>query len=210
MMRAMTTTFREFIGEFVYVYLDDIVIFSNSYEEHVTHLEKVCEALKSQSFQIREDKCQLFRKEINILGRVVKNGKVFVNDGHINKIKDFHTPKNKKQLQKFLGVINYVAPHLMHNSTIAAPLYDMTGKTSEWSWEPIHMQTFTRLKSLADEAISLTPFDPQQIASGKRRLFLITDASHVGIGPHSVMGPLSRTHHTTYAHSTAKSSIPPK
>jgi len=48
MMRAMTTTFREFIGEFVYVYLDDIVIFSNSYEEHVTHLEKVCEALKSQ------------------------------------------------------------------------------------------------------------------------------------------------------------------
>ena len=81
----------------------------------------------------------------------------------------------------FLGTVNYLAPHLPHNSTIIAPLTELTGN-APWRWDDLHQTAFDQVKRLCDFHVPITPTDYRQIEEGKTRVFLITDASRVGCG----------------------------
>ena len=81
----------------------------------------------------------------------------------------------------FLGVVNYLALHLPHNSTIIAPLTELTGK-APWRWDDLHQTAFDQVKRLCDFRVPITPTDYRQIKEGKTKVFLITDVSKVGCG----------------------------
>ena len=133
MMRNMTTLFGDLISDCVWVYLDDVIVYSQFNQEHLGHLREVFRRLQQAKFYLKLLKCQLMQKRIKLLGQTIENGKITAAKEKIECILDRKTPINRKQLQAFMGVINYVAPHLLHAATISAPLTELTGSGTQWN-----------------------------------------------------------------------------
>jgi hypothetical protein len=181
MMRCMNTILGEFIGKFVWVYLDDILIFSDTHAEHLQHLHQVFNELAKAQFFLKMEKCQFMTSELRLLGHIIKDHRIYPEPERLRKIEEWRKPTTKKQLQSFLGVINYVAPHLFHTSTVLAPLTGLTGKV-EWRWDALHDRAFDQIKDLCRKNVPLTPINYDKVKSGEHKVFLITDASRVGAG----------------------------
>ena len=81
-----------------------------------------------------------------------------------------------------MGVINYVASHLLHAATISAPLTELTGSGTQWNWDPMHDQAFAQLKYLATTNAPLKPLNYNNTKKKTTNVYLITDASRVGTG----------------------------
>ena len=118
MMRIMNTIFSDHLGDFIWIYLDDIVIFSNTKHEHIRHLRHVFDTLRTHEFYLRMDKCNLMTDEINLLGHTIRGNSITPTAERIREITDFKPPNDKKQLQKFLGTVNYIGGHLPHVATL--------------------------------------------------------------------------------------------
>jgi transposase InsO family protein len=182
MMRNMTTIFGDIIGDYVWVYLDDVIVFSRTREEHIRHLREVFTRLQENSFYLKIAKCQFMQKRIKLLGHYIENGKITPMKEQITKIQDWRTPTSKKQLQSFLGLVNYVAPHLPHSATVQGRLNELTGTTSTWQWNELHEAAFNDIKRLCDKSISLTPLNYDDVKNGRTNVYLVTDASRTGTG----------------------------
>src|SRR6266576_559544 len=183
MMRIMNTILSPYLGKLVWVYLDDILIFSNTKKEHIDHLRKIFGKLKEHRFYLRIDKCNLMMDEIEVLGHTIRGNKIMPSAEKITHIADFPTPKNKKQLQQFLGSVNYVGGHLPHIASVQAPLTELTG-TSAWEWNDLQDTAFAKTKEACRQNLPLSPINYDQITNTDTpdKLFLVTDASKVGVG----------------------------
>jgi hypothetical protein len=177
----MNTILGEFIGKFVWVYLDDILTFSDNHAEHLQHLRQVFNELAKARFFSKMEKCQFMISELRLLGHLIKDYRIYPEPERLRKIEDWRKPATKKQLQSFLGVINYAAPHLFHTSTVLGPLTELTGKV-EWRWDALHDRAFAQIKDLCRQNVPLTPINYDKIKAGAEQVFLITDASRVGSG----------------------------
>jgi hypothetical protein len=182
MMRNMTTIFGDIIGEYVWVYLDDVVVFSQSVQEHMQHLREIFKRLQNASFYLKLSKCQLMQKSIKLLRHTIENGKILPAPEKIRRIMDWEIPKTKKQLQAFIGLVNYVAPHLLHAATVTAPLTELTGSNAEWNWDHLHTQAFNQLQRLSETHAPIRPLNYKDAKSGNTNVYLVTDASSVGTG----------------------------
>jgi hypothetical protein len=182
MMRNMNAIFGDISGSYVWVYLDDIVVFSKTKEEHLHHLREIFKRLQKAEFYLKLHKCQFMQKRIKLLGHVIEDGKIMAADEHIQKILEWEQPKNKRQLQALIGLVNYVAPHLPHAATITAPLTELTGAKRQWSWDDMHTHAFNQLKQLCGEKAALRPLNYKDIQNGNSNVFLVTDASRLGTG----------------------------
>jgi len=127
MIGNMTAIFGDRICEIVWVYLDDVIVFSQIRQQHIEHLREVFKRLEIASFYLKLQKCQFTQKWIKILEHTIENGKISVTKEQIVHILDGKIPMNRKQQQSFIGLLNYGAPHFPHTSTVAAPLTELTG-----------------------------------------------------------------------------------
>lgn len=182
MMRNMTKIFGDIIGKYIWVYLDDVIVFSNNHTQHISHLREVFQRLQENSFYLKLEKCQFMLKRIKLLGHYIERGRIVPAKEQIEKIQDWRSPTSRKQLQSFIGLVNYIAPHLPHAATIQSQLTELTGSNVEWEWLPMHEHAFNQLKRLCDQSISLKPLDYEQIKKGSLNAYLVTDASKVGTG----------------------------
>jgi hypothetical protein len=182
MMRNMTKIFGDIIGIYVWVYLDDIIVFSDNKTDHISHLREIFRRLQENSFYLKLEKCQFRLKRIKLLGHYIEEGRIIPAREQIRKIQDWRSPTTKKQLQSFIGLVNYIAPHLPHAATLLSQLTELTGSTNEWEWLPMHEHAFKNLKRICDESKALKPLDYEQIKKGRVNVFLVTDASKVGTG----------------------------
>src|ERR1043165_2229139 len=126
-------------------------------------------------------KYQILMEELRLLGHLIKGHRITPLPERISKILDWKEPTNKKELQSFLGVLNYIAPHLPHSSTILAPLTELTGN-AQWRWDSTQSQAFNQIKKLCNHYIPLSPINYDKVWSGEEKIYLITDASRVGVG----------------------------
>jgi hypothetical protein len=177
----MTTILGEYLGIFVWVYLDDVIVYSETQSEHVEHLRLVFQKLRRNRFFLSLDKCQFLQEKIKLLGHVIEGNRIHPCPERISKIKEWKTPTTKKELERFLGVINYIAPHLPHVSTIRATLTDLTGK-AQWGWTPTHQEAFDQLRHLAGRSVALKPLQYDQVMNRQTKAYLVTDASKLGTG----------------------------
>ena len=175
--RLMNNLFGD-ANDHVSAYLDDIVIYSKTWEEHLTHLEEVLGKLEKEGLTLKAKKCQMGMKECLYLGHTVGNGKVLPEKAKVQAIQEFLTPKLKKHVRSFLGLAGYYRRFVAHFSTIAAPLSDLTknDRPNKVKWEGGEEEAFNQLKqSLVSQPVLQGPqYD--------RPFFLQTDASDVGIG----------------------------
>ena len=109
-------------------YLDDLVIFSQSWTDHLEHLQSILLRLREAGLTVKPKKCQFGMKECVYLGHVVGNGTVKPEHGKLEAVQDFPTPETKSQVRAFLGLTGYYRRFIPDYSSIAAPLTDLTRK----------------------------------------------------------------------------------
>lgn len=130
----MNDIFRELIdGGHVVVYLDDILIFAETREHHDRLLRSVMEILRAHKLYLHLEKCAFAQSTVEYLGHIIGNGEVRMDPGKVAAVRDWPIPKNKKELQKFLGFCNYYRRFVVAYSEAARPLHRLMGK-EDWVW----------------------------------------------------------------------------
>ncbi|KAL0147695.1 hypothetical protein M9458_057004 [Cirrhinus mrigala] len=169
--------FRDMLNRWVIVYIDDILIFSNSYAEHIQHVRSVLQRLIEHRLYAKQEKCQFHQETIAFLGYIISPEGVAMDDTKVNAVRDWPRPKTLKELQRFLGFSNFYRRFIRNFSTVAAPLTSMIKKGDvRLTWSPIAVQAFHDLRQRFTTAPILRHPDP-------RLPFLVeVDASCTGVG----------------------------
>jgi hypothetical protein len=149
--------------EFVVVYLDDILIFSDNEAQHETHLHQVLQILRENQLYASKEKSEFFRKQISFLGHeILEGGFIKPNLEKIQAISDWPAPKNLKELQSFLGFVNFYRRFISDVSKRAAPLFQLLRKECTFAWTSECEVAFNFLKqSLTTSPVLLIP-DPDK------------------------------------------------
>jgi len=119
-LRLMNNIFGELLGKCCLIYMDDIMVYSTSLQEHVTDLEKVFKKLAEANFKLQLDKTAFLKKEVEYLGHVVTQKGIRPNP--IEAIKRFEIPKIRKQIKSFLGLLGYYRKFIRDFAAITKPL----------------------------------------------------------------------------------------
>ena len=130
----LNDVFYDYIDQFVVIYLDDIVIYSDSLEEHQEHLKMVFKRLREHSLYVKREKCEFCSMEINFLGHMVGNGTVRMDQKKVQAILDWAVPTKVAELRSFLGLANYDHKFVAGYSKKVAPLTDLLKKDQLWVW----------------------------------------------------------------------------
>lgn len=162
---------------FVAVYLDDIVIFSKTWQNHLKHVHEVLGRLRKNHLTAKLKKCQFAEKECTYLGHVVGNGQVKPDPEKLKAVKQYPTPATKQQVRGLLGLTGYYRKFIGGYAKLAAPLTDLTKKQSpdRVIWTPQCEGALEKLK----EIICLSPI--LMNPDFQRTFILQTDASNRGV-----------------------------
>jgi transposase InsO family protein len=167
------------LGKYVAVYLDDILIYSRSPQEHVQHLREVLTVLREQRLFARVDKCHFNKSELKYLGHVVGAEGIKVDPSKIAAVTAWPQPQNVSEVRSFLGLATYFRRFIQGFSTLARPLYALTRKVGDrpsWVWDATCTASFEGLKSALTEAPVLA------LPDWSKPFEVVTDASVHGTG----------------------------
>lgn len=182
--RVMDNVLREHIGVRCLVYMDDIIIYSTSLQEHLINLKKVLETLRKYNLKIQLDKCEFLQKEVAFLGHVVTPEGVKPNPEKINAIRNWPLPNNEKELRAFLGVIGYYRKFIKDFAKISKPLTQQLRKGETIRHTADFISAFQRCKEI------LTSSHVLQYPDFSKRFILTTDASNFALGAVLSQGPI--------------------
>ena len=124
--RLMTCCFGDLNFTHLLIYLDDLIIFSKTFDEHLERLQLVFSRLQEHGLKLKPSKCQLMRKEVQYLGHLVSAEGVRTDPEKISRVKEWARPTNRKELLQFLGFAGYYRRYVNGYSALAAPLYRLT------------------------------------------------------------------------------------
>ena len=174
----MHHTFREFLDRCVLVFLDDIVVYSRSLEDHVRDVRAVLQRLQDAGLYAKKSKCELFMHEIEFLGHHVGRRGLRVMQDKVDAVQKWPVPRNVSELRSFLGLAGYYRRFVEGFSRLAAPLHELTHTADgqPYSWQPKHQAAFDTLKRALREAPVLALPDPD------RQYVVNTDASDFATG----------------------------
>ena len=174
--RLMDEILREYIGEFVIVYLDDIMIYSKDFEEHVEHIDKVLNKLRENNMIIKLKKCKFGERNIEFLGHIVGRDGLKPDEKKVEKIKKIKIPETITEIRSFLGLCSYYRRFIKNFVKIAKPLYNLVKKDIRFEWTEKQQIAFEELKmKLMEKPILDHP-------NFEKEFILITDASGEGLG----------------------------
>ena len=135
-MRVMNQALRPFIGKYVVVYFDDILIFSHDLSSHLSHLRDVLEVLCREKLYAARHKCVFGVDHVLFLGYIVSDKGLQVDPGKVEAIKTWPTPRSISNVRSFHGLVSFYRRFVHHFSNVAAPLTDcMKGTTFLWTSE---------------------------------------------------------------------------
>ncbi|GBG84381.1 hypothetical protein CBR_g38354 [Chara braunii] len=172
----MDKILREQIDRFVVVYLDDILIFSKSMEEHLKHVEEVLAILKKTQLHLNLEKSEFGKVSVIYLGHRLSAAGLEPEATKIEVIRDWPQPANIRELHFFLGLASYYRKFVPRFSIIAHPLSRLTSKNVPYSWDAACTKAFRAFKE------ALVSYPVLRIADPKPTFVATTDASQYGIG----------------------------
>jgi transposase InsO family protein len=172
----MNEVLRPYLDKFCLVYLDDILVYSKTKNEHVEHLRIILTKLREHQLYCKLSKCEFLRSSLTYLGHHISFEGIGVEERKVNAIRCWERPKNLVNLQSFLGLCNYYRKFVRNFSSIAAPLTNLTKKSVTFEWTSVQETAFTQLK----EALMNTPI--LRNADNSLPFEVQTDASETGIG----------------------------
>ena len=175
-MRLMNHVLRKFLGKFVVVYFDDILVYSKTLEEHVVHLREVLQCLRDEHLYANLAKCVFCSDTTIFLGFIVSKDGLRVDDEKVRAIREWPTPTTATMVRSFLGLAGFYRRFVRDFSSLAAPLHELTKKGVTIEWSDIHTKAFEALKDRLCNAPLL------QLPDFSKTFEVECDASDVGIG----------------------------
>jgi len=143
----MNDVFRTVIAEgIVVVYLDDILIFTKTKEEHEQVVRRVLEILVEHKLFLHPEKCEFYRKQIEYLRLVISENKVVMDPVKVARVCEWPIPENRTDMQAFVGFVNFYRRFIQDFSTIAQPLFNLTRSDQAWNWDTKEQEAFECLK----------------------------------------------------------------
>ena len=174
--RMMNSLFKEELDDFILVYLDDILIFSRTLQEHIRHIRIALERLRTAKFYARLHKCSFFQTRVEYLGFDVSVRGIQPSPEKVKTIVEWPTPKSVKDVRSFLGLAGFYRRFIKDFSLKARPMTDLTKEGMPWKWDEEEENSFCELKRslVVAPVLKMPDFD---------RLFVVTtDASLVSVG----------------------------
>lgn len=164
--------------QYACAYIDDVAIYSESWDEHLEHLDKVLASLDKAGLTLNVSKCRFAQQEVKFLGHIVGSGRHGTDPEKVRAIKEIPAPETKRQLRSFLGLANYYRDYVPQYSKVVLPLTNLTGRRipQKLPWNTEAQEAFDQVKDCVVQASALQAPDP-----GKE-FILATDASDYAIG----------------------------
>ena len=186
-LRLMNHVLRDCIGKYVVVYFDDILVFSQSLDDHLRHLREVFLVLRNNSLFANSAKCTFCVDSIVFLGFVVNKMGLHVDPEKIKAIQELPTPQNVGDVRSFHGLTSFYRRFVPNFSSLASPLNELVKKDSTFCWSEKHEQAFKRLKAQLTNAPILA------LPNFAKTFELECDESGVGIGAVLLQGGINTT-----------------
>ena len=175
--RIMNQVFFDMLDRNVIVYLDDILIFTKTEQEHREVLAEVFKRMAHYSLFVKETKCALFLSQVEFLGHIVTAEGISVQPGKVDAVRDWPQPKTVTELQQFLGLCNYYRRFIVGYAKVAAPLTDLLrGKSPSIQFGQAQLTAFQDLKARLLSAPVLKVYDPEL------PIRVQSDASKIAVG----------------------------
>ena len=175
-MDLMNRVFQPYLDRFVIIFIDDILVYSGSSEEHSEHLRIVLQTLRERQLYAKLSKCQFWLDRVAFLGHVISAEGVSVDPQKIEAVVNWKPPKNVSEVRSFLGLAGYYRKFVEGFSKIAAPLTKLTRKDVKYDWVDACQQSFEELKSRLTSAPVLV------LPNGRDGFVVYSDASRQGLG----------------------------
>jgi len=174
--KSMDMVLGTLLQSFVTIYVDDILITSENEDSHYEHIKMVLERFDKYNVTVNIDKCQFFRKQVSFLGHIISTEGIKMDIDKINTIQNFKTPSKRKEVQSYLGFLNFYRKYVKNFAHIIEPLIELTRNNVIWTWQEKHQRAFEESKKvfLNDVIITFPDFS--------KPLYINTDASSVAIG----------------------------
>ncbi|UYV61713.1 K02A2.6-like [Cordylochernes scorpioides] len=157
-------------------YMDDILIYGNTMEEHNRNLETVLRRLEENNVKLNAKKQQIAVDKVNFLGHIISRDGIAIQASRAEAIQKLKRPENKTEVQRFLGMVTYLGKFIPNLSDKTAPLRKLISNKSEWKFGGEENDCFEKLKNMVSNAPILTFFDPT------KPITISSDASQYGIG----------------------------
>uniref|UniRef100_A0A452ZMG8 Reverse transcriptase domain-containing protein n=1 Tax=Aegilops tauschii subsp. strangulata TaxID=200361 RepID=A0A452ZMG8_AEGTS len=174
--RKMQNIFNE-NQAFILVYVDDLLVFSKSYKEHIAHLEVFFRKVEQNGLILSKKKMEICKEKINFLGHEIGEGKIYLQEHIAKKILEFpDNMSDKKVLQQFLGIVNYARNYIDNLAKLAGPLYAKLRKNGQ---KYFNSEDIKLVKAIKEKVKNLKPLE---LPLEDNYFIIETDASKVGWG----------------------------
>lgn len=174
--RLMDEILKGYINNICLVYMDDIIIFGTSLEEHLQNIKLIFQRLRDTNLKVQVDKCEFLRKEIDFLGHLVTQEGIKPNPKKLKAITNYPLPKTTKQIKSFLGITGFYRKFIKNYAHIAKPLTNCLKKGNKIQHTEEFLNAFNTLKSLLTNPPILAYPDFE------KPFLLTTDASNYALG----------------------------
>ncbi|GJX49787.1 putative reverse transcriptase domain-containing protein [Tanacetum coccineum] len=154
-MDLMNRVCRPYLDKFVIVFIDNILIYSKTQEEHVENLRLVLELLKKEKLYAKFSKCEFWLREVQFLRHVINDNEIHIDPSKIEAVKDWKAPRTPTEVRSFLGLAGYYRRFIENFSKIAKSLTILTQKCKTFDWGEEHKLAFQTLKDKLCNALVL-------------------------------------------------------
>lgn len=172
--RKMAETLHGLDG--VAVYMDDILVYGDTPEQHDQYLSKVLERVESAGLKLNREKCVFRQNQLHFLGQVIDKTGVKPDPDKVKAIRELPTPQNVQELRRVLGMFTYLGKYIPNLSTVGQPLYELLRSKTVWTWDHAQQEAFKRIKDILSTHPVLKFYDVN------RPTAVSSDASSYGIG----------------------------
>src|ERR1700691_5687184 len=134
----MRSVLAPFLWIFTLVYIDDIIIFSSTFEDHISHLDRVFQAIEKSGVTLAVTKCHFGYQSLLLLRQKVSRLELLMHKEKVDAMLELEEPKNCHDLQVFLGMMVYFSVYIPFYTWIAGPLFILHRKSTNWEWTKVH------------------------------------------------------------------------
>ncbi|CAF4836697.1 unnamed protein product [Pieris macdunnoughi] len=164
------------LSNFAVNFIDDILIFSKTFQEHLVHLSRLMEAILTEGFRLKFSKCSFANNHAKYLGHIIENNSIRPLKDYLTAVRNFPVPKTKKNIRQFLGKVNFHHKFIPHSAIILDPLHNLLRKDVKFIWSTECQESFEKIKTLLCSEPILNIYDPDL------PIKIYTDASIKGVG----------------------------
>ncbi|XP_037446316.1 uncharacterized protein LOC119316015 [Triticum dicoccoides] len=175
-MDLMNRVFKPYLDQFVIVFIDDILIYSKTEEEHSMHLKIVLQILREHKLYAKLKKCDFWMNKVPFLGHIISEEGISVDPAKVQAVAEWQRPSTVTDIRSFLGLAGYYRRFILNFAKIAAPLTHLTKKGIKFEWSDECEKSFQELKNRLVSAPVLA------LPVGGEEFTIYCDASKIGLG----------------------------